>query len=1305
MILRLLILLAHALPGFDAPEPEEPFEAELWHERRRQLGLDAPDPDPGFVRRASLVRSLLRGFEPPSGRYRTQLARWVEQQRIVDHSRKDRNRHWAARWARVLSPLRNRIGLARTAALLLLVPSLVAHAAGPYYVSPTGSDAAAGTSTGAAWKTLQHAGDTIAAGDTVILMDGTHTSAANACWLTDNSGTNKWPANITVTCAAGATVIFEITARTGKQGGLTQSGVGSLFLLKEPPAGTTTIELGAGTRFELRDTGSQVPAYDSHAQIWDGVSGSNPQRPSAILVYSTGSATGNVVIDGLTITRYTGNGVNFENCKGEVHNADISGTSLGVRFGYGNTGGGIYDSHLHHNTLMGKDSPTSWGTAHGFDTSNDDFGAEAFTCWNGAANVTIQTVEMDHNYSNHSYDYGNDGGACDLYQAATNSNIRITDCDIHDNHGILETGTGSTTQGNGGWRFDHNRCYGTADQKFTIGQTATAPWVLLRANPGAEIDHNVFDVTTYAPNNAGFRFQTGGSFAGGLNNTSIHDNICRVRPVTSTGAAWASGATTGTPIYQFGALAIPTGTLIFNNLVHYTFQYTGNVFRSDPGSKVYTLDTGGAANSGVGLASAQAGTGLLAGEMWGDTNQTGPSRDPLFTDVTIPDYHIASATSPAVGTASDGGAIGAYTFTASATLKIITDSGVGSDSVFAGPTPFNSVLADDFQRTTAQTDGVFNPGTPFQGAPILGVISGISASYVNGNEFVHRINAAGNTTRYVYDGSSAKNVRIVKRFKLDALPAGASMELFWVARAATYDLSLYASHVFISTAGALTGNFVVRDGAGAQTGIGVAAAFPNSPPALTPGVWYVHIFECIGDTPTTLRMKVYRESDGEPAAWGITATDSAGPTTAGRVGSRFGALTSSTGLPRSFTEDTLAGVRVIATNPMQLQDTGAGTEALVLDQSQFFVITDSGIGSDGIDVQGTDQDSGLLVTQTITDAGVGADVATNTQGIVITDPGIGADAIPFRSAQITDAAVGTEEIFVTGFPDLDPLLLTREIWRGTVLGDGESITPPDGVIPVGTRLMANVRVYDSDGLWADLNTDPSVYGQIAATLELNATLAGSVSSAPPADAFNRTVVDGWGPTDTGSVWVLKGTAADFDVAGSVGTINLTAAGAQRMAWLPDVDLLAATASVKIKTDKLAVGGTDLLGLTFRMQDDSNYYFVCLALKTDRTVEIQVRKVTGGAAVVLQTAATTLTHTAGGFIWLKAAVGVFGASTGFSVKAWNDGSPEPGWSNIDLVDPTANLQTAGGLGIRAVLGSAATNAPVLVSVDSLTSSSP
>src|SRR4051812_13982692 len=48
-----------------------------------------------------------------------------------------------------------------------------------YYVSPSGNDAALGTSDAVAWKTLQKAGDTAASGDTVVIRAGTYTVGMN----------------------------------------------------------------------------------------------------------------------------------------------------------------------------------------------------------------------------------------------------------------------------------------------------------------------------------------------------------------------------------------------------------------------------------------------------------------------------------------------------------------------------------------------------------------------------------------------------------------------------------------------------------------------------------------------------------------------------------------------------------------------------------------------------------------------------------------------------------------------------------------------------------------------------------------------------------------------------------------------------------------------------------------------------------------------------------------------------------------------------------------------------------------------
>jgi parallel beta-helix repeat protein len=62
-----------------------------------------------------------------------------------------------------------------------------------YYVSPAGSDAAPGTSSAAAFATLQHAADLVAAGDTVDVLAGTYNQGFVLGWDNPQNGTASAP--------------------------------------------------------------------------------------------------------------------------------------------------------------------------------------------------------------------------------------------------------------------------------------------------------------------------------------------------------------------------------------------------------------------------------------------------------------------------------------------------------------------------------------------------------------------------------------------------------------------------------------------------------------------------------------------------------------------------------------------------------------------------------------------------------------------------------------------------------------------------------------------------------------------------------------------------------------------------------------------------------------------------------------------------------------------------------------------------------------------------------------------------------
>ena len=79
-----------------------------------------------------------------------------------------------------------------------------------YYVSPSGSDAAAGTSGAAPFATLQHAADLVVAGDTVDVLAGTYGQGFVLGWDNPQNGTASAP--ITLHAEPGAT----ITGRNNK---------------------------------------------------------------------------------------------------------------------------------------------------------------------------------------------------------------------------------------------------------------------------------------------------------------------------------------------------------------------------------------------------------------------------------------------------------------------------------------------------------------------------------------------------------------------------------------------------------------------------------------------------------------------------------------------------------------------------------------------------------------------------------------------------------------------------------------------------------------------------------------------------------------------------------------------------------------------------------------------------------------------------------------------------------------------------------------------------------------------------------
>lgn len=104
----------------------------------------------------------------------------------------------------------------RVFAALLLAASVSSAQAATYYISPTGSNANAGTSSGAPWLTFAHAINASRAwcGDTLVLLDGTYG---------DGTSTGKLSIN-GVTCTLGDELT--ITAQNERQAKISDNGTG-----------------------------------------------------------------------------------------------------------------------------------------------------------------------------------------------------------------------------------------------------------------------------------------------------------------------------------------------------------------------------------------------------------------------------------------------------------------------------------------------------------------------------------------------------------------------------------------------------------------------------------------------------------------------------------------------------------------------------------------------------------------------------------------------------------------------------------------------------------------------------------------------------------------------------------------------------------------------------------------------------------------------------------------------------------------------------------------------------------------------
>jgi hypothetical protein len=185
------------------------------------------------------------------------------------------------------------------------------------------------------------------------------------------------------------------------------------------------------------------------------------------------------------------------------------------------------------------------------------------------------------------------------------------------------------------------------------------------------------------------------------------------------------------------------------------------------------------------------------------------------------------------------------------------------------------------------------------------------------------------------------------------------------------------------------------------------------------------------------------------------------------------------------------------------------------------------------------------------------------------------------------------------------------------------------------------------------------------------------------DTFTRTVANAWGTADVGGPWtVVAGSAANFDVNGSKGTVVTAGGSGQQIAHLGQVSARDVDAQVAITFPNAPSGSASPFAfLLVRRQGGGAYYRVGLYVTSGGKVFI--RGQTNTNVNLFADVDTGLSFAAGDTFVLR--VQATGTSpTTIRARAWEAGTSEPSSWQVTTTSSTAGLQTAGSVGIRTVV---------------------
>ncbi len=635
-----------------------------------------------------------------------------------------------------------------------------------------------------------------------------------------------------------------------------------------------------------------------------------------------------------------------------------------------------------------------------------------------------------------------------------------------------------------------------------------------------------------------------------------------------------------------------------------------------------------------------------------------------------------TATTTTATTTHDYAAGGSYTVTVTVTDDRGGTAAATKQLTAVEPPKFTVLASDKFARTVSPGWGTADVGGAW-------TTSGGNAAFSTTGTSGRIVSNTYDTRSVRLNAVSSKNSDITAKFSVDRTGAGYSWTL--IGRQVASDN--YSARVRFE-AGNTMRVYILRG----ETAIGASYVLPGT---YTAGTELSVRLQVTGTSPTTVRTKVWRSADAEPAAWQLSGTDT---TAALQEPGTVGLLTY------------LGGTSSTPTATMDLKsyavvDPTAPTAPNQLPTAAFTPTT-----------------AGLKVT---VDAAASADADGSIQsyawtfgdgstatGVTATRTYAAAGTYPVKLTVTDDrGGVSTKTIDVTvaPAPNQAPVAaFTPTVTGLSVAVDGAASSDPDGTIQsyawsfgdsgTGTG-AATSHTYTTGGTF-DVTLTVTDNSGATTSITKQVTVTAPPANAPlAADTFTRTVpAGGWGSADTGGAWTLSGGSASYSVADGKGIAALTPSST-RIARL-GLSGTDAVVRVSISSDSASAGGAATATVIGRQVGASNYS-ARVRFEVGGAVRLYLLRDEVAIGSYLMPGVTYTPGTA-----LNVALSVTGtAPTTLAAKVWLATDPEPATWQASATDSTAAMQAAGTVGLMNTVSGASTVPTTTFRWDDLTITKP